>query len=561
MWKLCLSWSEEKQAIVAKLPESGELPAPLETKELPEQLKEMEAESLFVDDAEVTRFMNCVKERKAEAYQGFEIAQRKNAQLDIELTNNDMLASMKITGAYGGRGLRGNEIVQALAHAHVTKGINKLALKKVLAVSQQLKAGETFLQPVAQGRQPVKGKDAQFTPLVPDITKRVLKPKQSKSDADKIDMRNLGETITVEKGDPVMKREPATKGTPGYTVQGKVIPPQAGKDTPLKSGKGTAVSSRDPNLLVASQSGMPLIKGKNIEVDDALCMNSVGVATGHIRFKGNVVISGDIEAGMVVKATGSITVGGFIESAEVQAQGDILVGKGIIGHTVSDGEPRSCSVKTKASIKANYAQYSELQAGDDIELAVHSMSNEIKCGRDLLVMDSAQRNGTLSGGHAMVGGKIQCVQLGVEGDTATHVQAFARYPAYKEKLAVLKEEYKLAQAETMEVIREELEFKKTPKSERPEAGQERIDAMKADNSAKLERYKGKLDLLEAEFDALLSEATVQATEKVFTRVTVRYGDEIVTTKRTHGGSTFSFNQYEIKCAMAMDEEALSTEPL
>ncbi|MCV5244583.1 FapA family protein, partial [Escherichia coli] len=97
--------------------------------------------------------------------------------------------------------------------------------------------------------------------------------------------------------------------------------------SPMKPGKGTEISKQDPNLLIASVSGTPLIKDKTIEVDNALCLNSVGVNTGHVKFKGNVIIGGNIESGMIVKATGSITVGGFIESADVQAQDDIQVGK------------------------------------------------------------------------------------------------------------------------------------------------------------------------------------------------------------------------------------------
>lgn len=554
MWKICLEWSEDKTRIFARLPGDIEPGGELNQKELPEQLQAMNASQVFVDDAEVVRFINCARERKAEAYEGIVIAQIKNAQVEVELSNNDMLASMNIVGAYGGRGLRGPEIVQALAHARVSKGINKLALKKVMVVSNQLKPGETFTQPVAVGKQPVKGKDAIFTPLVKDITKRILKPKEGQSTSDKIDLRNLGETIAVDIGDEVMRRTPATKGIPGFTVQGRVIPPQAGKDSPIKPGKGTEISKADPNLLVASVSGTPLIKDKTIEVDNALCLNSVGVNTGHVKFKGNVIIGGNIESGMIVKATGSITVGGFIESADVQAEGDIQVAKGIIGHTVSDGQPKSCHVRTKTSIRASYAQYCELQSGEDIELAVHSMNNDIECGRNLTVLDASGKNGTLSGGDAKVGSKVLCSQLGVEGDTATKVEAFANYALYKERIASLKEEYKSAQEGTMDVIRKELEFKKRPKAERTDEEQAQIEVMKAQNNARLEEVKQKLEHTEQEFEASLEENIVEAKDRVFTRVTVQFGDEQVTTKRTHGGCVFSFNQYEIKVAANLEEE-------
>lgn len=556
MWKLCLEWSEDRTRIIARLSPDVDLESEFDRKELLAQLTLMNADSLFVEDDAVSRFIECVRVRDALAYKGVVVAQKKDAQITVELSNNDMLASITVTGAYGGRGLRGAEIVSALAQAKVTKGINKLALKKVMLLSSQLKPGEMFTQPVAVGKPPIKGKDSIFTPLVKDITKRILKPKQGQSSSDKIDLRNLGETISVNVGDEVMRRTPATKGISGFTVQGRLIPAHAGKDTALKPGKGSEVCPSDPNLLIASISGTPLIKNNTIEVDNALCLNNVGVNTGHVKFKGNVIIGGNIESGMIVQATGSITVGGFIESADVQARDDILVGKGIIGHTVSDGQPRSCRVKTKGSIRASYAQYSELSAGKDIELAVHSMNNEITCGKTLTVLDASGKNGTLSGGHAKVAKNVLCLQLGVEGDTATRVEAFTGYSLYKEHIGNLKEQYKNVQAETMDIIRKELEFKKRPKAERNQAEGVEIETLKSQNNRLVEELKLKLDQTEIAFELALKENTVVAKEHVFSRVTVQFGNEQVTTKRTHGGCTFRFNQYEINVSANLEQESI-----
>ncbi len=557
MWKECLEWSEDKTGIIARVASSMEVAGEFAEPELSEQLVSMNAGSLFVIEEQVSQFIEFVQDQKPQAFEGILIAHKRNAHVDVELSDNEMLASMIITGAYGGRGLRGPEIVKALADARVTKGINKLALKKVLLVSNQLKPGATFTQPVAVGKHPIKGNDAIFKPLVKDITKRILKPKQGQSSADKIDLRNLGETISVNIGDEVMRRTPATKGTPGFTVQGRIVPPLAGKDTPIKPGKGTEISKNDPNLLIATTSGTPLIKNKTIEVDNALCLNSVGVNTGHIKFKGNVIIGGNIEPGMIVQATGSITVGGFIESAQVEAIDDIQVGKGIIGHTVSDGEPRSCQVKTKGAIRANYAQYSSLTSGKDIELAVHCMNNDVDCGGNLTVIDAGSRNGTLSGGHAKVAKKVSCLQLGVEGDTATKVEAFTDYIDFKDQISALKQQYKDAQSGTMDVIRRELEYKKTPKSQRDETELANIEAMKIKNNCQLEELNQKLEQAEAKFELALAKNIVEAKERVYSRVTVQFNNDKVTTKRTHGGSTFRYNQYEIQVSVGLQEDSVA----
>lgn len=552
MWKEILELTPDRQKVIAKLGAQGAAKE-LNRSELPMVLAQIGAGKLFILDEEVTRFINCVKESKRAAFEGLVIAEVRNATVSVVLGEKEMLASMVVTGAYGGRGLRGNELVHALAQASVLKGINKLALKKVLLVSGQLKPGEVFTQPVARGKEPIQGRDTQFVPLVEDVSKRVLRPQQ-KAGENKLDMRNLGETITVGENDPVMRRLPATKGEMGYTVQGKPIPPKPGKESALVAGKGTHISPNDPNLLLASQAGMPLIKKNTIEVDSALCLNHVSVATGHIRFKGNVVIAGDIEPGMIVRATGSITVGGFIESANVQAQGDIDVGKGIIGHMVTDDEERSCVVKSGGSIRANYAQYVELQAADSIHLGVHSIGNIIRCGNDLTVLDSKMTQGTLSAGNAKVGGKVLCFNLGVEGDTATHVEAFARYQSYKERINKHKELYKQAQNTTMALIRREIEFKKRPKAERSDEEAQEIETAKADASTQMEKIKLALDMLNEEFEQQLLENTVEAKNKVFTHVTIQFGDEKVLTKREHGASIFKFNQYEIKLSSLLEAE-------
>lgn len=554
MWDKFVALSEDKRSVVARLSPDISVDGNFDNRGLSEALAGLGAGEFFVVEDAVTRFINLAKETAGEAYSGVTIAEVRDASVEVVLSEHDMLASMVVVGAYKGSPLSGPQIVQALAQAHVTKGINKLALKKVLIMSHQLKPGETHTQPVAKGKNPVQGQDAKFVPLVKDPSKQVLAPKEDQQDG-KVDMLNLGETITVSENDPLMKRIPATKGEPGITVQGKIIPPKPGNDTVLKPGKGSAISPQNPNVLIATVSGMPMIKEKGVDVEDALCLPTIGVATGHVKFKGNVVVFGDIESDMVVRATGTLTVGGFIESADVQVQGDIQVAKGIIGHNVSEGDKRSCIVKSGGSISANYAQFCELQAADDIHLNVHCMNSEVRCGKDLVIVDGSEKHGTLSGGHAKIGGKVVCVELGVEGDTATHVEAFARFSMFKERQAKLKEQYTQAQEGTMKVIRKELEFKKIPKSERTPEQEQELETFKQETNAHLEKVKHARDTNEHELEVALEENVVEVKGKVFTHVTVQFGEEKVITKRAHGASIFSFNQYEIKCRSMLDEES------
>lgn len=553
MWDKFVAFSDDNTQVIAKLLSDITVDSNFDTRGLNEALAAIDASDLYLIEEAVTKFINYAKEMKSEAYVGVAIAEVRDASIKIELSEQDMLASMIVTGPYRGKPLRGPQIVQALAEAHVTKGINKLALKKVLVMSHQLKPGETFTQPIAKGKDPIQGTDAKFIPLVDDPTKQILAPKES-SPGGKVDMLNLGETINVAENQPIMKRVPATKGTTGLTVQGKPIPPKPGSDAELKVGKGTIISPDDPNILIAEVAGMPILKERSADVENALCLPTIGVATGHVKFKGNVVVLGDIESDMVVRVTGSLTVGGFIESADVQVQGDIEVAKGIIGHNVSENEKKSCVVKSGGSITANYAQFSELQAANDIKLSVHCMSNELRCGHDLVVCDASEKQGTLSGGRAKVGGKITCVNLGVEGDTATYVHAFARFQMYKDKKAKLKDQYSQAQEGTMNMVRKELELKKIPKSERTPEQEQKLEQDKQAANEYLEKVKDVRDNHDNELEIALEEAVVEVKGKVYSHVTVQFGDEKVITKRSHGASVFTFNQFEIKFTSMFEED-------
>ncbi|NAX34635.1 FapA family protein, partial [Vibrio sp. V29_P1S30P107] len=144
--------------------------------------------------------------------------------------------------------------------------------------------------------------------------------------------------------------------------------------------------------------------------------------------------------------------------------------------------------------------------------------------------------------------------LGVEGDAATTVEAFARYGWYKDRINKHKEHYKQAQERTMDIIRRELEFKKRPKAERSEEELSEIDQQKYQASAHMEKVKEAVELLNDEFEQMLELNTIEAKGKIFTHVTLQFGDEKVTTKRSHGPSIVSFNQYEIQLSSKFDEE-------
>ena len=69
--------------------------------------------------------------------------------------------------------------------------------------------------------------------------------------------------------------------------------------------------------------------------------------------------------------------------------------------------------------------------------------------------------------------------------------------------------------------------------------------VKEKNNDLLTRTTKKLEAVELEFEQMLSANTITVKNKVYSRVTVRFGEDTVVTRREHGPSILSYNHYEI----------------
>ncbi|WP_023603449.1 DUF342 domain-containing protein [Aliivibrio logei] len=546
MWASLLTLIQDDGTVVLCFPDSFQPDAEPTLKGFKDSLEEIGALDFFFDEKIIMTIINDVKSGIVAHHQNRKIAERRNAEVFLAVEERDMKATMSVIGAYGGRDVQSTDIIAALTSMEVTRGISRNALKKIMVLGRNLAAGERISQLVAKGKEPIDGSNAIFTALVEDFREQALQPQEKEGEEDKVDMRDLGETITVVEGDELIRRTPPTKGVDGFTVKGEVIHATAGKNSKLRAGKGAGISPQDPELLIATTSGMPWVNAEGAEVDNALCLNAVDISTGHVKFKGCVIISGDIAPEMIVRATGSITVGGFIESADVQAHGDIIAMKGIIGHQVEAGEDYSCFVKAGGKITAKFVQSANLQASGDIELGLHAIQSFIKSKNAVSVMDSSGRNGSIVGGEIYAGSTITTVNLGAIAGTETLVKAFTRFDKYKENIADLNEKYKAAQENTMKVVRAEMELAKIPKSERTEEQTTRVKTMKEESSKEMTQSMTRFQSAEEELRKQLAENVVKVTERVYPRVTIQYSDEQVTTKREHSPCKIYFNEYEIK---------------
>lgn len=350
----------------------------------------------------------------------FPIATRNDAQTRLILDKDKMVARVLFTADWGGQIITLEALHQAMSSQGVTPGQSPDLEQQALAQAKEAEAGSQLTLPVAKGVPPRHGCDSFFEPLVETLSERVLAPRELEHG--RVDLRDLGALTTVPTGTPLMRRHPATAGEAGHNVLGQTLPAKPGRDLPLDIGAGSGLSPTDGNLLIALRAGLPRHHKNGIVVDDMLNLKQVDAKHGHVVFNGSLIISGDVEPGMKVKASGDIVIGGFVESAQVEAGGSVTVKQGAIGRRTCDDGGCSCQISAIGDIHAAFAQYVRLQADGNIHIYNQAAHCYCIAGHRLLVGDPEQRRGVLLGGHAIAGESIHAPVIGAPAASHTRLQ-------------------------------------------------------------------------------------------------------------------------------------------
>ncbi len=321
------------------------------------------------------------------------IAERRDGEFSIDLSKDEMEATLTVHKAYGGDAVNRNDFDAAARRQEVKFGLIDDAIKSAIEAA----TGESTV--IACGEAPQDGVDTCFENLV---AKPVIGPRIS--DKGRANYHELGLFSTVHPGDPLLKKKPPTKGVAGSTVGGKVIPPQPGKALPFADNlKGCEVSPDDPDLLIASTGGQPTWVERGVHVVPVVDVNDVDLATGNIHFDGNVNVGGDVREGMIIEATGDIRIAGTVAGATLTAGNDIVITKGVVGQgeaRTNEGKIGRYAAKLQAGHRcdARFVENAVVAAGGDVVIAEVVAHSEITAGGAVQIGSEDSRKGHVLGG-------------------------------------------------------------------------------------------------------------------------------------------------------------------
>lgn len=232
-----------------------------------------------------------------------------------------------------------SEVENNLSYATVLHELESLRVKygfNQSEISKAMEVMEPATYEIATGIKPKPGKEGWLDIRVDVEASEGLKEKEDGS----VDFREIKTIPSVERGQVIAVVHPPVPGEMGYTVTNEPLPAKQTFPIILKTGKG--VMSVD-NTIVATESGRPFIekRGQLVKISIMQKLTHVGnvdLASGNIRFLGDVEITGQVKETMSVEAEGDIIVHETVNNANLTASGAIITYGNVIGSNVSAGK-------------------------------------------------------------------------------------------------------------------------------------------------------------------------------------------------------------------------------
>lgn len=508
---------------------------PIDLAEVKRALLHQGLETTALDDEAVVELI----ERYGKANNPFIIAigDRTEAVIEVRVEPDKMAAYLTVIPPLRGAQLEKDKILKALKQAGVVEGVLHAEVDAVVA------AGKADAKLVARGTAAVSGRDCQFLSLIPEAGAGGLKVDENGV----VDYRELELFVTVSVGDPLMKRVPATAGTPGKNVLGEILSAKAGRNYSFAKGVSSATyAPGNTDMLVAAIAGQPIPVIRGMKVEPTLSVKSIDISTGNLEFEGSVNISTDVKSGMKIKVTGDLIIGGTVEAAEICAGGNITIRGGIVGS--GEKVPESSSRRDVAHISCGgtistlFVENARIEAGDSILIGEVAKQSELIATNHVIVGKEGSRKGHIVGGVTRATQFIKAVAIGspaglrTEIETGLDPQINSSVTAFEIKLGKLYKEQQevervLAYArETPGRVSPEMLQKVTNTQEKLERDIETCEQEKSDLQTRLN---------------LRANARVIVAKQVFGGVVVRIGHKVWQIKEDRGGATFYLQDGDI----------------
>lgn len=285
-------------------------------------------------------------------------------------------------------------------------------------VSQICENPESLHYPVtiAEGIQPKAGMDAYLLSEVKnDKTER----------REKFNFRKVLQIPSVSNGQLLASIIPPTPGTDGKDVFGNRIPANNGKPLKIRPGKNVILND---SKFYSTADGQLSLLNSIVSVNPVFEVNGdIDLKTGNVEFIGNVIVRGNVPSGYEIKAGGDVRIFGLVETANIDAGGNIIISGGISGGNKG-------IISAGGNVLASYLNQAIVQAGQDVIIESSILHSRVQAGNSITCKKALAIGGLLSANK-----DIYLREAGNHLFTKTVLQAYTD-PSIAEKEQELKME-------------------------------------------------------------------------------------------------------------------------
>ncbi len=368
-----------------------------------------------------------------------------------------------------------SDVTEALQASGVVYGIQEDKIQE--AIDKQIYNEEVL---IAEGDKPEDGVAGYY-----EYKFDMNFSKQPKVHPDgSVDYWSIKMVEIVTEGQEIAVYHPAVPGVDGMDVKGKPLLAKRGRDLVPLRGKGFERSEDGLTYTSLMDGKIEMTNERIVILPVYEVQGDVGLSIGNIDFRGDVIVHGGVCSGVSVKATGTITIDGVVEGAQIEAGKDIVLRSGVMGAS-------RASITTRGNISAKFFEYTRVHANGTIQADVF-LNCQVSCGESI-ILDGKKAS--------IVGGQVGAIQgiavhtLGSDGEVRTQVR-IGNDASVRRRIGVLRSKIEVEKA-NLEKIENGLKILKDMKNDPRRTDLLRVKirdtALLAEDTAELEKLEDQME--------------------------------------------------------------------
>ncbi len=346
------------------------------------------------------------------------------------------------------------DLIDYLASKGVIEGLHQSNLSAI--IKKKVYNREIL---VAKGREIQDGANGYFEYLFTPEEYGVPKVREDGS----VDYTNINALQNVKAGEKVAVYHPAIQSVDGCTVFGNIMQGKMYHDLPPMRGKGIR---REDESYYAQSDGKIEVKDGKIDIQNVHeITGDVDMIIGKVEFFGDIIIHGNVEEGVVIRAGRNIEIHGSTSIANLYAGGDIILSRGIQGGN-------KAKIAARGSIFADFIEHTIVEAGGTVQANI-IMNSNISAKEKVI---ATGKKGAIIGGYVNAIKGVEATNAGNTAEIKTIIHCGYEAQTHENLLEIRRKETEIKAkiADLVDSMKEALREKRMRGAQTPDTTEKKL---------------------------------------------------------------------------------------